>query len=368
MRLRAAAAGCLCVTTALALLFVDVRSESTSPSTSSRCPAPGSQDGSWEPSDVVECSGPCITKIVPDPEAVKPDEAGGFLSLVAVYDVCEEMQGELPSSGCPVRTTAVLQMPPTVQEEQFYFAAGMAGQDDRLKLWLDNTLIIDQWASLSSWDPMSTGLHLDPDAAPYKIVWEYTIPNEQYSQTSSKMPMELIYGVGQGNFDSVWDLLQSSFPDDSGPMEQIHENGGDYYDEDGWRFGVSYLTDAPIESPTIGASRTPVTIETSCVDAGASASLPLPCPSPQHAGGTSVFVDRTEGFTWQCCYGDDCVAEFTALRDLDIYPSDHHCKSEQVRACTDPIIEAYKCQHGHKHPTFDFVDPGNAWQGNLRPN
>jgi len=374
MRLRAEAAVCLWA--ALALMFVgNARSDYTTPSaetstqsTSSRCPAPGTIDAFWEPGDVVECSGPCITKIVPTNETVGPDEAGGFVSKIAMHDVCGEimMEGvyDFPLSGCPVTITALLRMPPTAQEEQaFYFVPFVSQATDRVKLWVDNKLLVEQWTSLSSVDPISTGQNLDHETAPYKIVIEYNIPEWDYAQRLDwQATPDLFVGVGHGNMNHIDDFFDD--PDPFAIIGEIHDYGEDFYDEDGWRMGFSELKEAPFALPTIGASRTPVKIETSCVGAppmpNSLSPSPLPCPSPQHAGGTSLFVNRADGFSWQCCYGNECVAEFMALRDRDIYPSDQHCMSEQVRACTAPVIEAYKCQHGHNYSTFDFVDTGDA--------
>ena len=112
-----------------------------------KCPGPGEQDASWFPGDVVDCAGPCITKIVPTGEAAAPIGDGGAVSKLAMQDECGDIvaQGGAISSVCAVKFTGHFHMPPGMQEaDDVFFAtdAFSSSFNERIKLWVDNSLLI----------------------------------------------------------------------------------------------------------------------------------------------------------------------------------------------------------------------------------
>ena len=440
-----------------------------------KCPAPGEQDASWFPGDVVDCAGPCITKIVPTGEAA-PAGDGGAVSKLAMQDECGDIvaQGGGVSSVCPVKFTGRFHMPPGMQEaDDIFFAtdAFSSSFNERIKLWVDDKLLIDQWSSLSSTWPTSAAQRLDADV-PYKVVVEYTttdydskkldlhittaggvhemmslidLPLQPPVMGASRTPVKVETSCyGGPPQEGAFSLVLAADPSHGlawGSKHEMDDEWGNLYSYSvvtvpasfagGFKFvgnKVAYLDDEFLgieyncgilkggissillrssyctEAGTCGrdfvanadGSVSPVAdmslvlgwgpVTESCggtqsgdedgfilVDAGSPNRVvmssysppppPLLCLSDE-ANGTSLYVDHAEGYSWQCCRGDDCLAKFTALQQLDIYPSEEVCQSKAVRECTDPVVSAYKCQHSGASSSqlavtgFELIDTG----------
>ena len=440
-----------------------------------KCPGPGEQDASWFPGDVVDCAGPCITKIVPTGEAAAPIGDGGAVSKLAMQDECGDIvaQGGAISSVCAVKFTGHFHMPPGMQEaDDVFFAtdAFSSSFNERIKLWVDNSLLIDQWSSLSSNWPTSAAQKLDADVS-YKVVVEYTTTD----YNSKKLDLHISTAGGVGEMTSLMDLpLQSPVMGASrtpvkvetscygappqegafslvlatdpsralawGNKRELNDEWNLYnYDvvtvpassAGGFMFvgnKVAYLDDeflgieyncgilkggissqllrsrhctevgtcgrefvanadgsvSPVADMSLVLGWGPVTEDCGgtrsgdedgfiLVDAGSPNRVVMssypPSPHPllclsDEVNGTSLYVDHAEGYSWQCCRGDDCLAKFTALRQLDIYPSEEVCQSKPVRECTDPVVSAYKCQHARATSSqpavtgFELIDTG----------
>ena len=265
---------------------------------------------------------------------------------------CTTLSAKAPTnSSYAVRYEGYVTMPEWTSDDfDFHFGPTNVMPDERIRMWLDNSLIVDQWSSLmsSSFTQMtviSSGHSLKPHGT-YKIKVELQRTRTGSSdgsavafEWSSPVPPSSPSGYVPGT------AFSTSGTDPWNPVSTVECSRACITT-------IPYSSPDSVETTWMGEKlerKFPVRVSAKCAstDWEEMACHAVPTNS------TSLRIDITKGMAYQCCTGGNCFKEHAALRSLNLYPTPAYCATDKAHSCTAPVAEAYKCRH---YSAFEAAD------------